>query len=136
MSEIQRAQPVVTDINRTFWDAVASGELRLQRCLSCGLLRYPIASICPNCLGREAVWELLSGRGTVHSTIVFHQVYNQAFAGEVPYNVSVVELEEGPRLISNVIGIDPSSVRVGQPVQVVFTPVDGGAIIPQFVPAP
>lgn len=136
MTDVQRPQPVVTDINRTFWDSIGQGELRLQRCISCGLLRYPIASICPNCLGRAAEWELLSGRGTVYSTVVFHQVYNQAFADEVPYNVAIVELEEGPRLMTNVIGVEPSTVRVGQPVRVVFTAVVDNATIPQFAPAP
>jgi uncharacterized OB-fold protein len=134
MSETHRPQPVITELNRPFFDGLATGELRLQRCDACQLLRYPIASLCPNCLGRGATWETLSGRGIVHSSVVFHQVYNPAFAGEAPYNVSIVELAEGPRLMTNVVGIEPSAVRVGQAVTAVFTRIDDGAFIPQFVP--
>lgn len=129
-----RPQPRIDDLNRPFYEGLAAGELRLQRCTSCGLLRYPIASICPDCLGRDAVWEKLSGRATVYSTVVFHQVYDPAFADQVPYNVAIVELDEGPRLMSNVIGVDPASVVVGDPVDVVFTEVGDGVFIPQFVP--
>lgn len=134
MNDTPRPQPTIGDLNRPFYQALAAGELRLQRCASCGFLRYPIASICPECLGRESVWELLSGRGVVHSTVVFHQVYNPAFADQVPYNVAIVELEEGPRLMTNVVGVDPASVAVGDPVAVVFTEIGVGTYIPQFVP--
>jgi len=133
--QVARPQPVINDMNAPHYRALAVGELRLQRCGQCGLVRYPIASICPNCLGRESVWEVLSGRGAVYSTGVFHQVYNAAFAGQVPYNVSIVELEEGPRLMTNVVGVDPASVKVGDAVRVVFTEIGEGTYIPQFVPA-
>jgi uncharacterized OB-fold protein len=68
----------------------------------------------------------------VYSTIVFHQVYNQAFAGDVPYNVSLIQLEEGPRMISNVIGVPPSEVKVGDKVHVVFDAVTAEISIPRF----
>ena len=71
----------------------------------------------------------------VYSTVVFHQVYNAAFADQVPYNVSIVELEEGPRLMTNVVGVDPASVKVGDAVRVVFTEIGEGTYIPQFVPS-
>lgn len=132
----ERPQPTIGDLNRPFYDGLAAGELRLQRCDSCGLLRYPIASICPSCLSAEATWELLSGRATVFSTVVFHQVYHGAFADDVPYNVSIVELVEGPRMMSNVVGVPAAEVAVGDEVSFVATPIGGRVHIPQFVPAP
>lgn len=130
-----RPQPVIGELNKPFYDALAIGELQLQRCDQCGRLRYPIASICPNCLSADATWEAMSGNGTVYSSIVFHQVYNQAFADQVPYNVAIIELAEGPRLISNVIGIPASDVKVGDAVTFVSTAIGDGAYLPQFVPA-
>jgi uncharacterized OB-fold protein len=136
LTDVLRPQPVISELNAPFYQSLAAGELKLQRCVACGFVRYPIALVCPECLGRESVWKRLSGRGAVHSTVVFHQVYNPAFADQVPYNVSIVELEEGPRLMTNVIGVDAASVAIGDPVEVVFTEIGDGAHIPQFVPRP
>ncbi|TDV57741.1 Zn-ribbon domain-containing OB-fold protein [Actinophytocola oryzae] len=127
-----RPLPTPTDLSRPFWDGLADGALRLQRCTACGHLRNPIATVCPQCLSSDYEWEALSGRGTVFSTVVFHQVYNKAFATEVPYNVSIVELAEGPHLLSNVVGVPPGEVRVGDAVQVTFTEVAPGVTIHQF----
>jgi uncharacterized OB-fold protein len=130
-----RPQPVIGDLNRPFYDALARHELRLQRCDQCGLLRYPIASICPSCLSGDTSWELLSGDATVYSSVVFHQVYDQAFADHVPYNVAIIELAEGPRMISNVVGVPPSEVRVGDAVTFIATEIGDGTYLPQFVRA-
>lgn len=132
MTNPTRPLPTPTDLTRPFWDGLAGHELRLQKCGGCGHLRNPIATVCPECLAAEYDWVPLSGRGTVFATIVFHQVYHQAFADEVPYNVSVVELDEGPRLLSNVVGRPPGEVRVGDRVGVVFTELESGVVIHQF----
>lgn len=129
-----RPLPAPTDLTRPFWDGLAGGELRLQRCAGCGHLRNPIATVCPRCLSADYAWVALSGHGTVFSTIVFHQVYHEAFAAEVPYNVSVVELDEGPHLLSNVVGKPPGEVRVGDRVRVVFPEVAPGVTIHRFTP--
>jgi uncharacterized OB-fold protein len=123
--------PAVDELSRPFWDGCADGELRLQRCDRCGELRYPIATICPVCLSTDATWERVSGRGRVFSFAVFHQVYNPAWADRVPYVVAIVQLDEGPRLISNVVQAPPEDVRVDAPVDVVFETEDGVAI-PRF----
>lgn len=129
-----KALPVLDDANRPFWAAALAGELRMQRCGDCGHIRYPISHVCPKCLSGNFDWHRLSGRGTVHSTIVFHQVYNAAWAGDVPYNVSLIQLEEGPRMFSNVVGVPPSSVKVGDAVEVVFDPVSEEVAMPRFRP--
>ena len=86
-------------------DCVLIGErnwVHLRMCLACGHVRYPIGPVCTVCLSEASEWARLSGRGTVFATLVYHQVYNPAYADDVPYNVSMIQLDEGPRLFSNV----------------------------------
>lgn len=124
--------PTITDENRPFWEATRRGELRMQTCGACGHVRYPIAPVCPKCLSDEAEWTRLSGRGTVFSYVVFHQVYHPAFKTDAPYNVAMVQLEEGPRLFSNIVGVANSEVSVGDPVEAVFDAVTDEVAIPRF----
>lgn len=124
--------PTLDALNRPFWEATRAHRLALQHCSDCGKPRYPINHLCPHCLGEKYEWKAISGRGTVYSSIVFHQIYNQAFAADAPYNVSLIQLEEGPRMLSNVIGIPPSEVKVGDKVEVVFDDVTAEISIPRF----
>lgn len=124
--------PTIDEDNRPFWAGAREGKLVMQACAECGHIRYPINHACPRCLSGEFAWKELSGRGTVFSTIVIHQVYNQAFALDVPYNVSLIQLEEGPRILSNVVGMPPAHVRVGDPVEVAFDAVTPEVSIPRF----
>lgn len=126
--------PTIDDDNRQFWEAARERRLDLQRCGQCGELRYPISPYCPNCLSNEFTWEPVSGRGTVFSYIVFHQVYNKAFADDVPYNVALVQLDEGPRMFSNIVNVDNNEVKVGDRVTVVFDDVTPELTIPRFEP--
>jgi uncharacterized OB-fold protein len=124
--------PTLDAGNRPFWNAAREGKLVLQACGDCGHVRYPINHVCPVCLSEAFDWKPMSGKGTVYSSIVFHQVYHPEFAANVPYNVSLVQLDEGPRMISNVVGVPPSEVRVGDPVQVSFDQVTDEVAIPRF----
>jgi len=123
--------PTVTDVNRGFWEGADAGELRVQRCGACGYLRYPSAAWCPECLSEDSEWQRLSGRGTVLSTLVFHQAYHPAWKDRIPYNVVLVQLDEGPRMISNVTPLGSVDIPVGTPVRVVFER-EGEASIPRF----
>lgn len=134
MTDYTKPLPEFTDENRPFWDGARSEELRMQQCTNCRHIRYPIGRICPECLEEGHDWVPLSGRGEVYSSIVFHQVYNKAFADDVPYNVALVQLDEGPRMFSNVVGVPPSEVRVGDRVRVVFDRVTEEVTIPRFTP--
>jgi uncharacterized protein len=132
MSDYNKPLPVIDDLNRPFWEAAREGYLAMQACDACGHVRYPVSHVCPECLDERYEWRRLSGRGTVWSSIVFHQIYNEAFRGDVPYNVSLIQLEEGPRMMSNVVGAAPSEVAVGDAVRVVFDPVTDAISIPRF----
>lgn len=104
----------------------------MQHCDDCGLIRVPISHVCPSCLSAEHRWQTLSGRGTVFAYIVIHQVYDSAFAQDVPYNVVLVQLEEGPRMYSNVVGADKDATALGDPLEVTFDPVTSEVTIPRF----
>jgi uncharacterized OB-fold protein len=91
--------------------------------------------VCPRCLDARFAWEPVSGRGRVFSFVVFHQVYHRAFAADVPYNVALVQLEEGPFMFSNVVGIANDDLRCDLPVTVVFDRVTDGLTLPRFRPS-
>lgn len=127
--------PIVNEENRGHWDAACKGELRLQRCLDCSFVRYPIASVCPKCLSARHEWAHLTGRGVVGSWVVFHKAYWPGFKADLPFVVAQIELEEGPRYTSNLVGIAPADVRIGMAVKVEFEAVTDAIALPKFRPA-
>ena len=127
-----RPRPAIIRDNAFFWEGVDRGELLIQKCSSCGRLRHPPGPMCPACRSLEWDTVVASGRGTVYSHVQPH--YPQVPSFEYPYTVALVELEEGTRLISNLIGIEPADVQVGMPVQVEFVPVDDELTLPLFKP--
>ena len=131
--------PVVHPDNAGFWAALKNHELRLQRCTACQTLRYPVSPVCHNCLSYEHEWELLSGRGTLGSWIIVEQATgNPAWQEVVPYVVALVNLEEGPRITSNVVGLEHAQfdqLKYGMPLTIVFDDVTPEITLPKFRPA-
>jgi len=130
-----RPIPVVTPEMRPFYAGAQQRELRVQRCRACGALRFPARALCSHCLATDAEWVAVSGRGEVYSFNVMHQVYHPGFAAEVPYAVVLVQLDEGPRLISNLVGLAADAIRIDMPVRVVFEDVTPEITLPKFTPA-
>ena len=128
----QPIRPTLTDVNRPFWDACRDHRLTAQRCADCGELRYPPADICPQCLSQNSEWRQLSGRGEIFSFIVIHRGYHPYWAERVPYNVALIELEEGLRMFSNVVGTPNDQLRVGQKVVVSFEQRAADFVVPVF----
>jgi len=126
----RRPRPAMNRDNAFFWEGVERGELLIQRCASCGRLRHPPGPMCPSCRSLEWDTVVSSGRGTVYSFVVPHHPQVPSF--EYPYVVALVELDEGTRLVSNVVDIDPADVHVGLPVEVDFVAVDDELTLPQF----
>lgn len=135
MSERQFVRPVVTEVNRGFWNGVEQHRLQLQRCDDCAELRYPPAARCPRCLSAGSSWHEVSGRGELLSYVVVHQRYHPAWADRVPYNVALVQLDEGPRMFGNVLPLSRTDLEVGMRLRVAFDDEDGGTV-PRFVPDP
>ena len=136
MTPYEKPLPEITAAMRPFWDAARQHQLVVQRCTGCGTHRFPARDICSRCLSRDADWVRVSGRGTVFSWAVMHQVYHPGFANDVPYAVVVVELDEGARLVSNLVGCAPDEIRADMPVAVVFEDVAPEVTLPKFRPAP
>lgn len=117
-----------------FWEGTARGELRVQHCGGCGRPRIPPRPMCPWCNALSTEWKAMSGHGTIWSFIVPHPPLLPAYAELAPYNVVVVALREDPslRLIGNLVAsaegainsVDPATIRIGDPVRVVFQKVD------------
>mgnify|MGYP000867393104 CR=1 FL=1 len=121
--------------SQAYWDALKEGRLLLQHCRACGHKQVYQQAICRQCGAEELVPEQASGRGTVHSFSVVHRAPGPAFKQDTPYAVLLVELEEGPRIISSLIDADPMSVVFDMPVALVCDPVDGRTVLPRFRPA-
>ena len=134
MPEYQKPLPIISAVNQPYWEAARRHELRLQRCQRCARFWYPFGPVCPFCWSREYEWALLSGHGTVTSWVVFHQIYFQAFVDEAPYAVVQVELDEGPRLLSNLVGVQNDDIFIGMPVEVCFDDVAEEVTLPKFRP--
>ena len=124
--------PIITDLNRRFWDGCAAGELRLQRCEPCGHLRYPISDVCPRCLSGRFRWQTQSGMGAIQSWVVYRQRYHPSWSPLVPYNLVLVQLAEGPRMIGNVDPLDRTDLAIGSAVRVTFASVGGGIFVPRW----
>ena len=128
----QPIKPTITDVNRPFWDACRERRLMAQRCTNCGELRYPAAAVCPQCLSIASEWRELSGRGEIFSFIVVHRGYHPYWAARVPYNVALIELEEGLRMFSNIVGTANDQLQVGQKVKVAFEQRAEELVVPVF----
>jgi uncharacterized OB-fold protein len=135
MSDL-RPIPVPNADNQGFWDACHRHELRLQRCQSCGAFRHQPRPMCSQCHCLEYEWARASGRGTVYSFTIVHRPTLPAFQRDVPYNVVVVQLEEGPFMVSNVVGCIPDRLHIGLAVEVVFEDVSDTISLPKFTPTP
>jgi uncharacterized OB-fold protein len=126
--------PVPDEASMPFFEGAAVGRLMLMRCIRCGSYRYPSRDRCDACWSTDTEWVEASGRGVLHSWVIFHQVYHPGFADRVPYNVAVVELEEGPRITSSIVGCDNADLDAGMALDLTFETVADGIALPKFRP--
>jgi uncharacterized OB-fold protein len=130
---ISPPRPGITRDSEFFWNGLRDGKLLIQRCASCHRLQHPPAPMCPSCQGLEMDAIEASGRGTIHSFVVAHHPPIPPF--EYPHVVVLVDLEEGTRLVSRLVGVAPDDVRIGAPVAVEIERIDDSFSIHQFRPA-
>ncbi len=123
--------PQITPLDGPFWEHARRSELTVQHCDACGNLHVPASPVCPNCLSSEQSWKPMSGRGTLESWVDFHRAYWDGFKDELPYRVCLIKLEEGPLLVSNLVG-DGGTVEIGAKVHVVFEKVTDEVTLPKF----
>lgn len=128
----KRPRPAITRDNQFWFDAANEHRLVIQRCTGCSVLRHPPRPRCDKCGSYEWNAAETSGRGTVHSYVVNH--YPQVPAFDYPLAVGLIDLEEGTRLVANIVGIEPSAVTIGMPVEVEFVEHDPELTLPAFHP--
>ena len=124
--------PVPDEDTQPFWDYCKAGELRVQRCTSCNSLRFPVRPMCPTCASFEHEWQPLSGKGSIYSYTITHQVLHPALEGKTPHLAILVQLDEGIVMTSNLDDPSDISVEIGQPVEVVFDKGTDDFALPKF----
>ena len=130
----ERALPAITPETRHFWEGTRAGELRLQRCAACSHTYFPPRPFCPKCASREVSVFRASGRASLYSSVVH---YRPVPGFTPPYAIAVVELEEGPRLMSNIVETSqtPEALQLDMPLEVVFERLNDEISLPLFRPA-
>ncbi|MBI9074036.1 MAG: Zn-ribbon domain-containing OB-fold protein [Desulfatibacillum sp.] len=120
--------------SKPFWDACRNHQLMFQKCAECGDVRWPPSILCPQCHCRDAEWIESVGKGTVYSYAIYHQAFHPAFAAKLPYVVAIVQLDEGPMILTNIIGCPHESLACEMPVQVAWDDVSEECSLPKFLP--
>jgi len=135
MSEALRPLPNLAELDtRPFWEATKEHELRYQVCNACGGVVFYTRRHCPHCMSFDLRWETSKGEGTVYSFTVIRQIGHPAFRAMAPYVVALIDLDEGFRMLSNVVGVDVSQVKIGERVRVTWEDYDEVSL-PLFTPA-
>ena len=134
MNEYKKPLPRSNRLSTPYWEAAKAHEFRLQRCSDCGAWRFPPSERCHECLSTSYEWQAASGRGRVWSWIRMWQKYYPAFESEIPYVVAYVELDEGPKLMTNLVGVSEDDIACDMAVEVVFDDVTPEFTLPKFRP--
>ena len=136
--DLERPLPTpITPECRPYWEGARGGKLMIPKCRACGKpFMYPRVA-CPFCASRDIGWVQATGRGRLFSFEIAHQILNKAFKVKTPVVLAMVELEEGPRLLTNLVGIepDPRRIRCDMPVEVCFEKLTEDISLPMFRPA-
>ena len=134
MNPYAKPLPKIDELTRPYWELARRHQLSVQRCRVCGHRHFPPAPVCPACLSQDQDWVVVSGRGELLTWCEFPRAYWPAFSGELPYNVCVVQLAEGPRVVSNLLR-PPPKLRRGMPLQAVYDDVTAEVSLVRFVVA-
>lgn len=134
-TDYKKPIPIPDEASRPFFEGAREHKLMIQRCSACGTAHWPVKSRCPVCFSTDLNWVQASGKGTLYTFSLMHQVYHPGFASEVPYNVAEVDLEEGPRVISNIVGCSNADLRIGMSLDVTFEDITDAVSLPRFRPA-
>src|SRR5665213_2975487 len=124
--------PVASPDTQPFWDGCKRGVFLLQRCKLCATFRHPPSPMCANCLSWESEWVEATGQGTIYTFVIVREAIRRGWEELVPYVVAVIDLDEGPKFVTNVVNKDPDSVAIGMRGKIVFTPMNDAMMLPVF----
>lgn len=133
MTALPTPTPTPSPETKAFWDATAEGRLLLPKCTSCGTVIWYPRGICPDCHSTEVEWFEAAGTGSVYTWTVTHRgegPYREA----APYCIAYVELDEGPRILTNIVDVDVSAIAIGQRVTLAWADTGEGTQLPRFRP--
>ena len=131
----EKPLPRITPDTKPFWEGCQRHELLLAECKACSKVHLPPGPVCTFCFSGDLGWRQASGRGQVSAWTVVHKEWFAAFRDDLPYNAAQIELEEGPRLTANLVGVDNGKISVGMAVEVVFDDVTPEVTLPRFFPS-
>lgn len=130
-----RPIPPVSEVAKPYWDAARKNELVIQKCSACGHTQFPPRAHCSSCGSDQLTWYAVSGLGKIYSYTIAHRPPHPVFSEQIPLVVAIVELDEGPRMMSNIVDCDTANLAPGMPVRVAFEPIDDSDIVlPVFAP--
>lgn len=118
-----------------FWDSINNHQAKIQKCSACGKMRFIPLELCPKCHAADYEWTAISGNGSVYTYTIIHRAPTAAYQTDAPYVIAHVTLEEGPRMIANMVGIDPDEVQIGMPVHITYFDVGDGKSLYAFAPS-
>jgi uncharacterized OB-fold protein len=133
MSEYDRPLPDVNITSKPFWDAAKKHELMAYKCQNCGTHYYPLTT-CMHCDNPKMEWVKVSGKGKIYTFLVYDIAYNPQWEKYIPYNVSWIQLDEGPIMMSNVIDCPNDKLAIDMPVEVAFNDINDQISLPMFKP--
>ena len=131
----ERPLPHPDAMTEPYWAGARARRLMIPRCNDCGQHHFYPRSFCPHCGSASLEWTQVSGAGTLYSYTIVNRAPSPAFASAVPYVVGIVALDEGPHLMSNVVGCDPAAARIGMKLTVDFREIGENSVLPVFAPA-
>ncbi|MFI1889032.1 Zn-ribbon domain-containing OB-fold protein [Streptomyces jumonjinensis] len=129
------AAPEIDAFTRPFWDAAGRGVLLIRRCLACARAHHYPREFCPYCWSEDVDWETASGRAVLYTWSVVHRNDLPPFDARVPYTAAVVDLDEGPRMMTELVGCEEGAPVIGMALEVAFRTEGDGIAIPLFRPA-
>jgi uncharacterized protein len=134
MTDYSKPLPKSDPVTAPFWQSLHRGQMEVQRCDDCTSFVFYPRALCPACASRKLRWTPVSGRGRIYSLTIVHRPTNSAFKADVPYVVALVDLDEGCRMMTNIVGVDPdpAKVRIGAAVEIVYDRVTDAVTLPKF----
>jgi len=133
MNKYDRPLPTITTTDKDFWEGAKRRELMVYKCLNCGRYYFP-ATHCLSCDNPKMSWVKASGKGKVYTYIVYRQAYEPSWKDHLPYNVAWVQLEEGPIILTNIVGCKPEEISIGMEVEPAFEDITEQITLAKFKP--
>lgn len=134
MADYQKLLPVPNEETQPYWDSLKQHKMKLPQCKSCKQFHMYPRSHCPNCFSWDIEWREASGKGTLYTYAIQHRAQGPGFQDEVPYITAIVQLDEGPRLLTNLVGVEPDPAKVicDSPVEIVYDDVTDAITLAKF----